>query len=223
MRRIPTPHENDNLFPDRCPASLVCVPAMGAGAGDADAMQGARTRFRRGVRLYSEGSFEAALAEFNKAYQLSFNYRLLYNIAQTQFDLHDYVGTQRSLEHYMSKGGGEITEERRAQVAEPNRKLEERIGQVVVTCSLDGAEIRIDDARSKMTSYTLATDILAATTLLSAGVAVYYLFADSDESEAPRASGAKRSVGLAPTVGALCSTASGEPQRHPTRTTRREQ
>lgn len=315
---------------------LFCVsPALAAGpAGEVDATQDARARFRRGVQLYNEGSFEAALAEFNKAYQLSPNYRLLYNIAQTQFDLHDYVGAYRNLEQYLRKGGGEITEERRVQVAEMNRKLDDRIGQVEVTCNLDGAEIRIDDipvgnsplraaipvnagprritaikvghpsvvslvtvtgaekknvslefvkskggdlvegagvaaggmrdaelvsqgsvkkpsrvglitssvlaggcavatgvfgiltlrarndfdselkhvpgssqgvddARSKMKSYALATDILGAATLLSAGAAVYFLFADNAPPQASKASGAKGSVALAPTVGGL--------------------
>ncbi len=315
---------------------LLCVsPALAAApAGDANTMQDARARFRRGVQLYNEGSFEAALAEFNKAYQISPNYRLLYNIAQTQFDLHDYVGAYRNLEQYLRKGGGEITEERRIQVAEMNRKLEERIGHVEVTCNLEGAEIRIDDlpvgnsplrtaipvnagprritaikvghptvvnlvtvtgaekkkvnlefanpkgvdllagagattgkmrdaelvsqtggkkpsrvglitsslmaggcavatgvvgvlalqahndfdrelkkvpgssdrvddTRSKMKSYALATDILAAATLLSAGAAVYFLFADNAEPAAAKTSGAKGSVALTPTVGGL--------------------
>ena len=42
----------------------------------------ARERFQRGVDLYKEGSFDAALAEFNKAYELAPNFRVLYNMAQ---------------------------------------------------------------------------------------------------------------------------------------------
>ncbi len=311
-------------------------PAMAAPAGDTAADQRARAAFHRGVQLYNEGSIEAALAEFNKANQLSPNYRLLYNIAQTQFELHDYVGAAKTLKQYLREGGSEIAAERRAQVAEMNRKLEERIGQIEIACNLDGAEIRIDDlpvgvsplasavavnagprriaaikagyptavrlvtvpgmektkvaleieqangdeagegavaapavskdqiagsvdqkadqrssrgaliasaavaggcavatgvfailalqaendfdrelkavpttkdkvddARSKMKLYAHATDAFGAATLLSAGVAVYFLLTASTESDAPRASSPSRSIAVAPTVGGL--------------------
>jgi tetratricopeptide (TPR) repeat protein len=114
-------------------------------AAGPDPTQDARASFRRGVQLYNEGSFEAALAEFNKAYQLSPNYRILYNIAQTQFDLHEYVEASKNLDQYVKEGARDITDERRAQVSEMTRKLEERIGQIEVTCNQEGAEIRIDD------------------------------------------------------------------------------
>lgn len=113
--------------------------------GDSNAIQRARASFHRGVQLYNEGSFEAALAEFGKAYQASPNYRLLYNIAQTQYDLHDFVGALKSLEKYLREGGSDISAERRAQVVEMNRRLEERIATVEIACNLDGAEIRVDD------------------------------------------------------------------------------
>jgi tetratricopeptide (TPR) repeat protein len=127
--------------------SILCMSAV-AGAEPTkytDVNQEARTSFHRGVQLYNEGSIEAALAEFNKAYQLSPNYRLLYNIAQTQFDLHDYVAASRSLERYLTEGGSELADDRRMQVAEMNRKLEERIGRLEIVCNMDGAEIRVDD------------------------------------------------------------------------------
>ena len=67
------------------------------------------------------------MAEFRKAYQISPSYRVLYNIAQTQYALHDFVGAYKSLMQYMSEGGGEIPADRRTQVDEMLAKLEERI------------------------------------------------------------------------------------------------
>lgn len=131
-----------------CAALLFLCPSAALAAeaeSDPGATQKARSSFHRGVQLYNEGSFEAALAEFGKAYQASPNYRLLYNIGQTQYDLHDYVAASRSLEKYLKEGGSEIPAERRAQVAELNRKLEDRIATVDIACNLDGAEIRVDD------------------------------------------------------------------------------
>jgi tetratricopeptide (TPR) repeat protein len=133
-------------------ASLLCAALLSLGVSvgfaaepGADSMQKARASFHRGVQLYNEGSFEAALAEFGKAYQASPNYRILYNIAQTQYDLHDYVGAFKNLEKYLREGGNEISAERREQVVELNRKAEERIAHVEISCNLDGAEIRVDD------------------------------------------------------------------------------
>ena len=61
-----------------------------------------------------------------------------------------------------------------------------------------GDSEKIDDDRSKMKSYALATDILAGATLLSAGAMVYFLLTDNTESASP-----KRSVAVAPTLGGL--------------------
>lgn len=120
--------------------------AMAAGAPDTTSpTDKARANFHLGVQLYNEGSFEAALAEFRKAYQISPNYRLLYNIAQTYFDLHDYVSSFKTLKQYVREGGNEIAAERRAQVADLNQKLEDRIAYLDIDCNMEGADIRVDD------------------------------------------------------------------------------
>lgn len=105
----------------------------------------AGARFQQGVDLYREGSFEGALAEFRKAYQLSPSYRVLYNIAQTQFALHDFVGAYKSLIQYMAEGRGEISGERLMQVDDMSAKLRERIAHLQISTNVVGADIRIDD------------------------------------------------------------------------------
>jgi len=126
--------------------SFLMSSAMAAGLADnPNAIERARASFHQGVQLYNEGSFEAALAEFRNAYQLSPNYRLLYNIAQTYFDLHDYVNSLNALKQYVQEGGNEITAARRVEVSELNQKLEARTASLDIVCNLDGADIRIDD------------------------------------------------------------------------------
>jgi hypothetical protein len=95
--------------------------------------------------MYREGGYEGALAEFRKAYQISPSYRVLYNIAQAQYALHDFVGSYKSLVQYLNEGGTDIPADRRLQVDEMFAKLSERIGRVQVTTNVDGADIRIDD------------------------------------------------------------------------------
>src|SRR5690349_17758223 len=75
----------------------------------------ARSRFQKGVQLFHEGGYEAALAEFRKAYQLAPSYRLLYNIAQVHYELHDYVSALKSFRQYVVEGGTEIPADRREQ------------------------------------------------------------------------------------------------------------
>src|SRR5664279_276256 len=65
--------------------------------GTASPSTNASVSFRQGVELYREANFEAALVEFRKAYQLSPSYKVLYNIAQSYFELHDYVNAQTNL------------------------------------------------------------------------------------------------------------------------------
>jgi tetratricopeptide (TPR) repeat protein len=125
---------------------LLASSALAAGPADAsNATERARANFHHGVKLYNEGSFEAALAEFRRAYQISPNYRLLYNIAQAYFDLHDYVNSLKALKQYVQEGGSEIAADRRIEVSELNQKLEERIANLDIVCSQDGADIRVDD------------------------------------------------------------------------------
>jgi tetratricopeptide (TPR) repeat protein len=102
-------------------------------------------RFQQAVELYREGSYEGALAEFRKAYQISPSYRVLYNIAQTQYALHDFVSAYRSLKQYVAEGGSEIPADRRAQVDDMSAKLAERIARLDVSTDAEGADIRIDD------------------------------------------------------------------------------
>jgi tetratricopeptide (TPR) repeat protein len=124
---------------------LLSPLSLAASPDGSTALEKARLSFRQGVHLYNEGSFEAALAEFRKAYQLSPNYRLLYNIALTYFDIHDYVSSIKNLKQYVQEGGSDLTPERRRQVSELTQKLEERIASIEIDCNIDGADIRVDD------------------------------------------------------------------------------
>jgi hypothetical protein len=119
-------------------------PRMAAANDDAEASEAA-ARFQRAVDMYREGGYEGALAEFRKAYQISPSYRVLYNIAQAQYALHDFVGAYKSLMKYMSEGGADIPTDRRMQVDDMFAKLGERIARIQVSTNVDGADIRVDD------------------------------------------------------------------------------
>jgi hypothetical protein len=115
------------------------------GAEDSEAAKAAGTRFQLAVEMYHEGSYEGALAEFKKAYQLSPSYRVLYNIAQAQYALHDFVGAYKSLIQYRTEGKDEISADRIGQVTEMSAKLRERIAHLEISSNVTGADIRVDD------------------------------------------------------------------------------
>jgi hypothetical protein len=70
---------------------------------------------------------------------------VLFNIAQAQYALGDFVSAHKSLSQYRTEGGDAIPAERAAQVTEMSGKLAERIGYLTILSNAAGAEIRVDD------------------------------------------------------------------------------
>jgi hypothetical protein len=105
----------------------------------------ARASFQQGVDLFHEGNFEAALAEFRKAYATAPSYRLLYNIAQAYYEIHDYVNALKIYQQYLADGGAEVPASRRAQVEDASQKLQGRIAYLDILVNVSGAEVRVDE------------------------------------------------------------------------------
>jgi tetratricopeptide (TPR) repeat protein len=105
----------------------------------------ARQHFQKGVQLFKEWAYDAALAEFRRAYQLAPSYRVLYNIAQVYYELHNYVDALKAFRQYLSDGGTEIQNDRRVQVEAEIRKLESRVGYIEVTSNVEGAQLSVDE------------------------------------------------------------------------------
>lgn len=109
----------------------------------------ARIRFERGVELYDSGDVEAAYIEFRRAYSLVPSYHLLFNIAQTQAELKDYVGAMASLRRYLQDGGSEISAERRVAVHNEIRRLKTYVAYIRLNVSAKGAQIKVDGVISQ--------------------------------------------------------------------------
>lgn len=105
----------------------------------------ASEHFRRGVELYQEEAYRAALVEFEHAYRLSPDYRLLYNIGGAKVEVQDYLGAAQSYEAYLSEGGSSVAPERRAQVEEALASLRGRVGRIALTVNRAGAKVYLDD------------------------------------------------------------------------------
>ncbi len=113
--------------------------------GEPDEVNVALQHFRRGVTLYEEGNFEAAAFEFERAYAVAPNYRVLYNIGLSRRDLHDYAGAFRAFTDYLQEGEREIPPERLKAVRQELERLRERVGRIRVDVDESDAEIFVDD------------------------------------------------------------------------------
>ncbi len=126
-------------------ALLIAVgPVMNASAQPDGDITEAKSRYARGVELYQEGSFEAALVEFERSYDLAANYRILRSIGLIHVELRNYVKAQMALEKYLADGGSAIPADKRRKVESHLRKLRARIGSIEIAVSQPGATISID-------------------------------------------------------------------------------
>ncbi|MBW2523481.1 MAG: PEGA domain-containing protein [Deltaproteobacteria bacterium] len=112
---------------------------------DAAAVEEGRARFAKGVELFHEQNYEAALAEFRRSYEAAPAFPILYNIGQVQFELRDYAGALETFQQYLARGGDEIEADRRAEVEAEIAKLRGRVAWLDVTVNVEDAEILIDD------------------------------------------------------------------------------
>jgi tetratricopeptide (TPR) repeat protein len=100
----------------------------------------------RGLELYGQGEYLLALIEFERAYELIPNYKVLYNIGQVRIQLSRYSKAREALETYLEQGGDQINSERRQQVQADLEMLTERTAQLRILTTQPGADILVDGA-----------------------------------------------------------------------------
>lgn len=125
------------------PTTVGANPAAEATPQSPD-VEEARRRFDRGVKLYSEGDFTLAVIEFERAYELVANYRVLYNIGQVSIQLRQYAKARQALEQYLAEGEGEIEEGRLAEVQADVDMLKSRTAKLTVTVNVAKARVFLD-------------------------------------------------------------------------------
>lgn len=104
-----------------------------------------RVHFQRGVALFKDADFRAALIEFKKAYEIAPNYRVEYNIGQTCLELQDYGCALSAFQKYLSEGGNDVPAARKKEVEKEVTRLSSLVAHVRLLASKEGAEIAVDD------------------------------------------------------------------------------
>ncbi|MBL9022204.1 MAG: tetratricopeptide repeat protein [Myxococcales bacterium] len=107
----------------------------------------AKTRYLKGVDLFEEGDFQAALIEFKRSYECVPNFNVLYNIGQVYFQLQDYANALKTLSQYLDDGGKRIPQTRRSEVERDVEKLRARVATVTIKVSQPGADVFVDDVK----------------------------------------------------------------------------
>jgi tetratricopeptide (TPR) repeat protein len=128
---------------------LLIAPLASAAAPELDPdVNMARSHFRRGVALYRSGAYDAALAEFSRAYDSAPNYRILYNLAQIQAQRQDFVQSLELFERYLKEGAGDLPPGRAESVQAEISELQRRTCRLRVDSNVDGARLFVNDLPS---------------------------------------------------------------------------
>lgn len=126
-------------------ADCYAEPAAGnASEPSPAAVSEASQRYDRGLKLYSEGEYRLAVIEFERAYALVPDHRVLYNIGQVRVQLGDYAKARIALERYLKDGAGKISEAREQSVKTDLEMLSGRTATLKIDCAVAGAEVFID-------------------------------------------------------------------------------
>lgn len=124
------------------PAITLCQPAQTAPS--AAATQEARDRFQRGVDLFEEHNYPAAMTEFQRAYELTRNPLVLYNISATHELSGHFVEALDAMLDYEHNAPAATVQQRRADIDAALARLRQRIGTVVIRFNATGLDVRVD-------------------------------------------------------------------------------
>lgn len=109
-----------------------------------DTRSQAREHFDRGIELFNEGRYDAALAELQRAYDIAPAFPVLYNLGRVHATLGHPVEAARAFERYLAEGGDAIPSSRRDEVETELARQRSRIGRLVVETNVAGSIINID-------------------------------------------------------------------------------
>lgn len=104
----------------------------------------ARERFQRGLDLVDEGNYSAALTEFQRAYELTSNPLVLFNLSATHEALGHFVEALEWMRRFEREAPPMALRDRRALVDGAIARLQGRIGTLVLETDPPDAELLVD-------------------------------------------------------------------------------
>jgi hypothetical protein len=122
----------------------------------------ARKHFKSGTKLYRDGNYGGALAEFEEAYRLKPGPGSLQNVALSQKGLFRYAEAAATLEQLLDRHGGELDDGERKAVEEALAELRGLIASIKL-------HVTPEDARVVLDGQKLEASALVAPIVLNVG------------------------------------------------------
>jgi hypothetical protein len=104
--------------------------------------------------LFLHGDYAGALVKFGRAFELSYDVRLLWDMGSCELNLKHYVKVLRLVERYLREGGSRLTAEQRTMAEGMVRKIRPLVSAVRLTASEPGASVFVDDEPAGTTPVT---------------------------------------------------------------------
>jgi hypothetical protein len=122
--------------------AFICLAAPAVHAQENNSSADAARHFARGVALYDEADYRAAVVEFERAYATVPNLAVLYDIGEAEYQMKAYAGALVTFERYLNDAPP--ADARRAEVAADVEVLRTRVGHLSITTLPPGAEVTVD-------------------------------------------------------------------------------
>lgn len=114
----------------------------------------ARAEYEGAKILYGDKDFASAIAKFQRAYELSGDARLLFNIAVCQKNLRKYSRMLATIRRYLEDGASILTADDKAQAQEIVKTVEAFVSELKLTVDEKDAEVYVDDEKLGITPIT---------------------------------------------------------------------
>lgn len=124
---------------------LVCVFTLQVQAsGKKKNLDNARSLFREGAAFFKKNEYSKAAESFRAAYKMKPNWKILYNIAQSEAAAKRHGLALSAFERYLSLGGDDVVDARQNEVEKEIERLKKMVGYVTVEAP-EGATIIVDN------------------------------------------------------------------------------
>lgn len=125
-------------------ATVALAPGLARAEAETAPIE-ARQRFDRGLALYETGDYLGALAEFERAHELTQHPLVLYNVALVHAKLGNAVATVDAIEGLRALGWAKLGEERQARLERTYAEQSARIGTLSLVTNVPGAVLQVDN------------------------------------------------------------------------------
>ncbi|HEU4577801.1 MAG TPA: PEGA domain-containing protein [Polyangiaceae bacterium] len=143
----------DAAAPAPSPSAASPAPAAPpSSAGPGEALEQAHLAFQRGNALRESGDLPGALREFERAYELSPAFQVLYYVGALNVELQQWARARQAFELYLQLGAGQLGPERIAEVQLHLEELSKHTATLTLTLNVAGADVQVDGAKLSATT-----------------------------------------------------------------------